>query len=122
MSAQKASGAVAQGRSINNRLAPGVRGAVRSRDLRWSAFDQLPEPVADVIRQSRSALCPVAALRLVASGAYSTEEIAHFLRLRAAWTDWRVLADDFGAESATQLRPDAPRMRPKLPQRRAPRR
>ncbi|MCI4664297.1 MAG: hypothetical protein MRY74_06205 [Neomegalonema sp.] len=98
----------------NNRLAPGIRGSRRPRKVRWSAFDQLPECVADAIRESRSVLCPVAALRLVNDSVYSQEEIASFLRRRAAWTDWRVLVADFGEASANLLRPDAPRHRPKL--------
>lgn len=98
----------------NNRLAPGIRGARRPRDLRWRAFDQLPEVVADAIRDSRCLLCPVAALRLVQRGGHSPEAIAEFLRQRAAWTDWRVLAADFGPSGASLLRPDAPTRKPKL--------
>ena len=107
-------------RALNNRLAPGIRGARHSRSARWRAFDQLPASVADAIRDSRSKLCPVAALRLVNSSNCPSEQIAHFLRRHAAWTDWRVLAADFGEETATYLRPDAPKRRPKLRGGRAP--
>ena len=100
--------------SRNNRLAPGIRGSRRDRKVRWNAFDRLPEYVADALRDSRSMLCPVAALRLVNQGVYEAEEIARFLRQRAAWTDWRVLASDFGEDAADQLRPDAPKRRPSL--------
>ncbi|MCI4662440.1 MAG: hypothetical protein MRY63_11555 [Neomegalonema sp.] len=103
----------------NNRLTSGIHGARRSKRARWEAFDQLPVFVADAIRDSRSLLCPVAALRLVNKRQHSPEDIARFLRQRAAWTDWRVLAADFGEYAATQLRPDAPSSRPKLRRQRA---
>lgn len=103
-----------RGRAVNNRLGPGLRGSRKSRIVRWRAFDQLPEYVADAIRESRSMLCPVAALRLVNRSGRSSEEVARFLIQRAAWTDWRVLAADFGEEGARRLRPDAPRRKPKL--------
>lgn len=112
--AQSAPEAIRPQNGRNNRLAPGIRGSRRPGCVRWRAFDQLPEPVADVIRDSRSMLCPVAALRLVNRSNRSSEEIAHFLEQRAAWTDWRVLAADFGNACATLLRPDAPRRKPTL--------
>lgn len=108
------SGETLRRQDANNRLAPGIYGSRRSRALRWRAFDQLPERVAEAIRDSQSLLCPVAALRLVKCSNHSPETIANFLRKRAAWTDWRVLAADFGREGATRLRPDAPRWKPKL--------
>lgn len=105
--------APAQG-AVNNRLTPGVPGARRPREARLQAFDQLPERVANAIRDSRSGLCPVAALRLVKRSGCTPEQIARFLEQHAAWTDWRVLAADFGAEGASRLRPDAPKRKPKL--------
>lgn len=108
------SGLAPRRRSVNNRLAPSIRGSRRSREARWRAFDALPEGVADAIRESRSTICPVAALRLVASSGRSADAVARFIVARAAWTDWRVLASDFGEASATLLRPDAPRRKPSL--------
>lgn len=96
-----------------------MRGSRHSRSVRWEAFDQLPECVADAIRESRSMLCPVAALRLVKKNRGDGALVAQLLRRHAAWTDWRVLASDFGEDVATRLRPDAPQRRPKLRRRRA---
>ncbi len=104
----------------NNRLAPGIRGSRYPKEAQWRAFDQLPECVADAIRDSRSKLCPVAALKLVNRTVYASEHIALFLKQHAAWTDWRVLAADFGKDGATRLRPDAPKRKTKLGRRRDP--